>query len=181
MYKHLYAHTGAASGCRLRIADMLGKQQIATCCNTLQQYTDTATADCTTLQHRPRIADMLGKQHIARHCKTLQQYTDTATADCNTLQHRLRIADMLGKQNITTHCNTLQQYTDTATADCTTLLGSFYGAFGGAKACGPQPRKFPRMRAPQKKLVPGALQKSKLGLPYSSQLPPGFSARPYYD
>jgi len=38
-----------------------------------------------------------------------------------------------------------------------------------------------RQNAPQKKIVPGASQKSKLGLPYSSQLAPTFLAQPSYD
>jgi len=33
---------------------------------------------------------------------------------------------------------------------------------------------MPRKRAPQTKQLPGARQKSKLGLPYSSELAPGF-------
>jgi len=53
-------------------------------------------------------------------------------------------------------------------------LGSFCGAFCGTTACGAKPRKMP----PQKFLVPGAPQKSEFGLPYSSQLAPGFFARP---
>jgi len=45
----------------------------------------------------------------------------------------------------------------------------FAGLFAGLKLAGLSPTKCHAREPRQKKLVPGALQKSKLGLPYSSQ------------
>ena len=54
----------------------------------------------------------------------------------------------------------------------------FAGLYPGAKACGAKPGKMPRKNFCKKKLVPGALQKFELGLPYSRQPAPGFLAPP---
>ena len=59
-------------------------------------------------------------------------------------------------------------------------LGFFCRAFCGTKACGAKSHKMPHKNAPHKNLVPGAPQKSELGLWYSSQLAQGFLARPLW-
>jgi len=58
-------------------------------------------------------------------------------------------------------------------------LGSFCGAFCGAKACGAEPRKMPRKNIPQKfsTRIPAKIQ-TRTPIFLSA---PGFWARPYYD
>ena len=57
----------------------------------------------------------------------------------------------------------------------------FAGLFAGLKLARLNPTKCHSRMPRKKKIVSGAPQKSKHGLPYSSQLAPWFFARPFYD